>query len=183
MILGTHTSGQADDHLMIAEVHLPLSGAEAAGRDISELYDEERQELGSHTKSSARIRVKQTINHKGEVNRARYMPQNPDLIATKTVAGPVYIFDRTKHESKAPLHGECKPDITLVGQSKEGYGLSWSKVRSGHILSASEDSTVAHWYVFSPSHLTPGTSNSTKRTKPASNHCASTLVTPATSAT
>ncbi|EJT51095.1 H3/H4 histone acetyltransferase [Trichosporon asahii var. asahii CBS 2479] len=119
MILGTHTSGQADDHLMIAEVHLPKDGIE--GRDIGELYDEERQ---------ARIRVKQTINHKGEVNRARYMPQNPDLIATKTVDGPVFIFDRTKHETKAPVGGACKPDITLVGQSKEG---------------ASEDTTVAHW--------------------------------------
>ena len=41
MILGTHTSGQADDHLMIAEVHLPKDGIE--GRDIGELYDEERQ--------------------------------------------------------------------------------------------------------------------------------------------
>ncbi|WOO77619.1 Histone acetyltransferase type B subunit 2 [Vanrija pseudolonga] len=145
MILGTHTSGQADDHLMIAEVHLPKSGLDGAGRDIGELYDEDRQELGSHTKTSARIRVKQTINHKGEVNRARYMPQNPDLIATKTVDGPVFIFDRTKHETKAPAGGECKPDIRLLGQTKEGYGLSWSKVRTGHILSASEDTTVAHW--------------------------------------
>lgn len=43
MILGTHTSGQADDHLMVAEVHLPKGGVDAAGRDIAELYDEERQ--------------------------------------------------------------------------------------------------------------------------------------------
>jgi histone-binding protein RBBP4 len=120
MVLGTHTSGQADDTLMIAEVHLPKGGAESGGRDIAELYDEERQELGSHTKSSARIRVKQTINHKGEVNRARYMPQNPHIIATKTVAGPVYVFDITKHESKAPSKGECKPNIVLTGQNKEG---------------------------------------------------------------
>jgi hypothetical protein len=25
------------------------------------------------------------------------------------------------------------------------YGLSWSKTKEGNILSASEDSTVAHW--------------------------------------
>ena len=102
-------------------------------------------ELGSHTKSPARIRVKQTIDHDGEVNRARYMPQNPDLIATKTVKGDVCIFDRTKHETKAPANGEAKPDIRLKGQTKEGYGLSWSPVASGHILSASEDATVAYW--------------------------------------
>ena len=27
----------------------------------------------------------QLINHDGEVNRARYMPQNPFMLATKTV--------------------------------------------------------------------------------------------------
>ncbi|KAK4685795.1 histone-binding protein RBBP4, partial [Tremellales sp. Uapishka_1] len=145
MILGTHTSGQAPDQLMIAEVFLPKTGVDQTGKEVGDLYDEDRAELGSHTKSPARIRVKQTINHDGEVNRARYMPQNPDLIATKTVRGDVYVFDRTKHESKAPAGGECKPDIRLRGQSKEGYGLSWSKVKSGHILSASEDTTVAHW--------------------------------------
>lgn len=77
-------------------------------------------EIGSYTASPARIRAIQTINHAGEVNRARYMPQNPELIATKTVTGEVYVFDRTKHESKAPVNGECKPDIRLKGQTKEG---------------------------------------------------------------
>lgn len=61
----------------------------------------------------------QSINHTGEVNRARYMPQNPDLIATKTVMGEVYVFDRTKHPSQ-PTNDVCKPDITLRGQTKEG---------------------------------------------------------------
>ncbi len=77
-------------------------------------------ELGSHQKSSARITVKQSINHDGEINRARYMPQKPDLIATKTVRGEVYVFDRTKHESKPSNSGGCRPDIKLTGQSKEG---------------------------------------------------------------
>lgn len=30
----------------------------------------------------------QKINHTGEVNRARYMPQNPFIIVTKTVVRP-----------------------------------------------------------------------------------------------
>ncbi|WWD20256.1 histone acetyltransferase type B subunit 2 [Kwoniella shandongensis] len=145
MIIGTHTSGQANDHLIIAEVRLPKAGVEASGKEVAELYDEEKQELGSHTKSPARIHAIQTINHEGEVNRARYMPQNPDLIATKTVKGDVYVFDRTKHESKAPSNGHCKPQIKLKGQTAEGYGLAWSGLKEGHILSASEDETVALW--------------------------------------
>lgn len=47
------------------------------------------------------------------------MPQNPDLIATKTVMGEVYIFDRTKHPSQ-PTTDVCKPDIILRGHTKEG---------------------------------------------------------------
>jgi histone-binding protein RBBP4 len=48
------------------------------------------------------------------------MPQNPDLIATKTVKGDVLVFDRTKHSDEPDKPGVFKPDITLTGQTKEG---------------------------------------------------------------
>lgn len=75
------------------------------------------------------------------------MPQNPNLIATKNVFGSVYIFDVTKHPLTPKSPGTCSPNMTLVGHSKEGYGLSWNPIRQGHILSASEDTTVCYWYV------------------------------------
>ncbi|KAK4699009.1 histone-binding protein RBBP4, partial [Phenoliferia sp. Uapishka_3] len=111
-------------------------------------YPLHHPEIGAHTATEPRIKVIHSINHTGEVNRARYMPQNPDLIATKTVMGEVYIFDRTKHPSQ-PTSDVCKPDITLRGHSKEGYGLSWNPTsgKAGHVLSASEDTTVCHWDV------------------------------------
>ena len=72
------------------------------------------------------IQIIQRINHEGEVNRARYMPQNPDLLATKSVKGEVLIFDRTKHSSEPERGGVCKPDIRLTGQYREGcVHLSW----------------------------------------------------------
>jgi histone-binding protein RBBP4 len=77
------------------------------------------------------------------------MPQNPDLIATKALSGEVFLFDRTKHSSEPERSGECKPDVKLVGQKREGFGLAWSPVRKGNILSASEDMTVCHWDVTS----------------------------------
>ena len=43
MILGTHTSGQAGDQLMIAEVFLPKSPLDMSGKEIAEMYDEDRQ--------------------------------------------------------------------------------------------------------------------------------------------
>ncbi|CEQ42943.1 SPOSA6832_04816 [Sporobolomyces salmonicolor] len=142
MILATHTSGEDNNYLQIATVHLPKPQADL---DLDK-YDDERGEIGAHTATEPRIQITQSINHTGEVNRARYMPQNPDLIATKTVMGEVYVFDRTKHPSQ-PIGDACRPDITLRGHTKEGYGLSWNPTagKAGHLLSASEDTTVCHW--------------------------------------
>ena len=127
LLLGTHTSGQAPDYLQIATVQIPSRfgpGADVLDRSA---YDDERGELGGHTlpASQARINVVQKINHQNEVNRARYMPQNPDLIATKAVSGEVLIFDRTKHPSEPERNGVCKPDVRLVGQNKEGSVLGF----------------------------------------------------------
>ena len=60
----------------------------------------------------------------GEVNRARYMPQNPCIIATKTPSSDVLVFDYTKHPSKPDPNGECHPDLRLRGHQKEGYNIS-----------------------------------------------------------
>ncbi|KAI6154005.1 WD40-repeat-containing domain protein [Pisolithus tinctorius] len=148
LLLGTHTSGQSQDHLQIATVQIPKrSGPSAEKLDRSD-YDDERGELGGHTiPPQPRIQIVQRINHPGEVNRARYMPQNPDLIATKAISGEVLIFDRTKHSSEPERGGLCKPDIRLVGQTKEGFGLAWCPTKAGHVLGASEDMTICHWDV------------------------------------
>ncbi|KAH7930459.1 WD40 repeat-like protein [Leucogyrophana mollusca] len=146
LLLGTHTSGQAQDYLQIATVQIPRRDGPSADKLDRGDYDDERGELGGHTiPPQPRIQIIQKINHAGEVNRARYMPQNPDLIATKAISGEVLIFDRTKHSSEPERGGVCKPDIRLVGQNKEGFGLAWSPANAGHVLGASEDMTVCHW--------------------------------------
>lgn len=91
------------------------------------------------------MQIIQQINHDGEVNRARYMPQNPFIIATKTVSAEVYVFDYSKHPSKPPLDGACSPDLRLRGHSTEGYGLSWSPFKQGHLLSGSDDAQICLW--------------------------------------
>lgn len=73
------------------------------------------------------------------------MPQNSFIIATKTVSAEVYVFDYSKHPSKPPLDGACSPDLRLRGHSTEGYGLSWSKFKQGHLLSGSDDAQICLW--------------------------------------
>ena len=81
----------------------------------------------------------------GEVNRARFMPQNPCVIATKTPSSDVLVFDYTKHPSKPDPNGVCHPDLRLRGHQKEGYGLSWNPNLNGYLLSASDDHTICLW--------------------------------------
>lgn len=124
-------------------------------------------EFGGFGSVSGKIEIEIKINHEGEVNRARYMPQNPCIIATKTPTSDVLVFDYTKHPSKPGRlgaktmfvncvitvvficrmtfrftedpSGECTPDLRLRGHQKEGYGLSWNPNLSGCLLSASDD--------------------------------------------
>ena len=35
--------------------------------------------------------------------------------------GPIYIFDRTRHELKPKSDGSCTPQIILKGHEGEGY--------------------------------------------------------------
>lgn len=152
-------------------MHLPNREGLTSDRLDRTTYDDERGELGGYTlptqAQQPRIQITQKILHPEEVNRARYMPQNPDLIATKCTSGEVLVFDRTKHSSEPDRSGVVRPDIRLVGQTKEGcvvvvlflngsvfeaealssFGLAWSAVKKGHILGSSEDMTVCHWYV------------------------------------
>ena len=72
------------------------------------------------------------------------MPQNPFLIATKTISADVYVFDYSRHPSK-PTDNECQPDLRLTGHKTEGYGLAWSPFLEGHVISGSDDATVCLW--------------------------------------
>lgn len=143
LILGTHTSEGEQNYLMRAEVQLPLQETETSMKG----YDEERCEVGGFGAATGRINIIQQINHDGEVNRARYMPQNHCLIATKTVSSEVFVFDYTKHESKPSTEAPCQPDIRLTGHKVEGYGLSWNQQKEGYLLSGSDDAQICIWDV------------------------------------
>jgi histone-binding protein RBBP4 len=141
LILGTHTSNQAQNYLQIAHCEIP----DFRVPDLSEL-NEERGEIGGHgnAKRPFDFKIVQKINHPGEVNKARYQPQNPDIIASLCVDGKVLIFDRTKHPLQ-PKGDAIQYEAELVGHTKEGFGLSWSPLKEGHLVTGNEDTTVKTW--------------------------------------
>ena len=144
LLIGTHTSNGSPNYLQIAHVQLP-NPVTADSAD----YDEDREEIGGYggSKKSPAMEVKftvvQRIDHKGEVNKARYQPQNPNLIATMCTDGRVMIWDRSKHPS-VPT-GHVNPQIELLGHTEEGFGLSWSPHQTGQLATGSEDITVRLW--------------------------------------
>lgn len=148
LLLGTHTSNAERNFLLIAKVRLPKEDTEV---DVKE-YDEQRGELGGYaTNPNVKVEISQWINHEGEVNRARYMPQEPTIIATKTPSAEVLVFDYTKLETR-PTSAQCTPLLRLQGHEREGYGLSWSPLKRGHLLSAADDKVVCLWDVSGSVH-------------------------------
>lgn len=141
LLLGTHTSDAEQNYVMVATVQLP---EEDTPVDVRK-YDDTKDVGGFGTGKDGKIKVIIKMNHDGEVNRARYMPQKPSVIATKTASAEVLIFDYEKHPSTPPPGSVCDPQLRLKGHTKEGYGLSWSEKKEGHLLSGSDDGIVCLW--------------------------------------
>lgn len=135
LLLGTHTSDGETNFLLIAEVCLPLEDVDLDVRSDVKQEDDKR----------GKLEIKIQIPHDGDLNRARYMPQNANIIATMSSKSTIFIFDKEKHESKTSKDGQFPSEMTLAGHTKEGYGLAWSPHREGLLLSGAEDAAVCVW--------------------------------------
>lgn len=86
VILGTHTSDSEPNYLILAEVQLHDGTQDEDGDgDVKQPQDKIKSETSGG--AMGKVRIVQQINHQKEVNRARYMPQKPTIIATKTECG------------------------------------------------------------------------------------------------
>ena len=140
IILGTHTNNTELNYLLICEVKIPtlnINELQSKYLDSSDIY-------GGYGGSSGKIEIIQRIIHKGEVNRARYMPQLNNIIATKTKYSDIHIFNINKHTYK-PIGNISKPNIILKGHIKEGYGIDWNIYNNGLLLSGSDDKKILIW--------------------------------------
>jgi histone-binding protein RBBP4 len=162
LLLGTHTTGE-QNYLMIATCALPKETAEkVSAAAVDSQYDEEKKEVGGFGLASGdigRIEIKLKVKHEGEVNRARYMPQNHFVVATRGPNSEVYIFDLSKHPSTPTEQSPFSPQGVCIGHSKEGYSMEWSPHNQGILATGSEDTTVKLWdvNVALESKATPGT--------------------------
>ena len=116
-------------------------------------YNEEKNELGGYTSVDrvGKIDIKMKIPHDGEVNRARCMPQNHFVVATRGPSSEVYIWDLSKHSSFPSEGATPNPNAICRGHTGEGYGLAWCGVsgeeNKGRLITCAEDKTVNLWDV------------------------------------
>ena len=66
------------------------------------------------------------------------------LVATKSPSSTVFVFDYSRHSSN-PSDNICRPQFRCHGHKSDGYGLAWSSVSQGMLLSGSDDHLVCLW--------------------------------------
>ncbi|KAJ9639851.1 Histone acetyltransferase type B subunit 2 [Coniosporium tulheliwenetii] len=144
LLFGTFTANGAQNYLQIASIEIP----EGKAPDPAD-YDEQRGEIGGYgnAKKPFAFNIIQKINHPGEVNKARYQPQNPNIIASYAVDGRILIFDRTKHSSNPKSDGVMQFEMELHGHTDEGFGLDWSPHTEGQLATGGSDNTVRVWNI------------------------------------
>lgn len=176
LLVGTHTTGE-QNYLMVASVNLPENdtvipppqstdsnndtSSSGAATFTASNYDEEKNEVGgfgasagssssggsSGSSSIGKIEIRMKIKHNGEVNRARYMPQNHFIVASRGPNPEIYIWDLSKHCSFPDDDSVPTPQGVCIGHTAEGYGLCWSRHKEGLLVTCSEDKTVCLWDV------------------------------------
>lgn len=140
LLTGTHTSGSMPEYISLQK--LKLKGKNSYINP--EKFDMDKNEfISNSTEFSKDLSEQQMISHDGEVNRARIMPQKPDVISTINGNGTVSIFDRTKHPSQPA--DVIRPDAVLDFHKRDGFGLSWNLYTEGSLLTAASDGLVALW--------------------------------------
>lgn len=81
LLLGTHTTNDSN-HLLVAKVQTPVNQIDQTYFSIDNTVNE-----------NGKIKIVQEFLHPGEVNRARYMPQNQNIVATKSPSGDVLLYN------------------------------------------------------------------------------------------
>jgi histone-binding protein RBBP4 len=149
LIIGTHTSGEDTDYLKVSSTILPReliqSKVDKVHQSEVDRVDQSEYEEAQSTRektNNSRLKVVKKFEHSLEVNRARYNPLRPNQVATISGSGGVFIYDIDGDKKEKPIH--------LKHHTKNGYGLSWSPFIDGHLLSSSDDTTVALWDIMSP---------------------------------
>lgn len=153
ILLTTHTSGEDTDYLKLSSMQLPKS----IFPDGKKMSPEEMQTVNS------RLKISKKYVQESEINRVRYMPQDPRCIATINGEGSCFVYSM---DEKMGLESNTK----LVHHKENGFGLCWNPKVKGELLTSSDDHTIALWNYEKPEKAPNETEIEIKPTKVFSYH-------------
>ena len=128
------------NHIQIVQVVVPAFDENPRDfRGIAELPRDKGEQ------SKCKISVLKDMSVPFAVNRLRYMPQDPSLIACKTNGPDIRLCKiSTSSNSAGSAVG------VLQGHGKAGWGLSWSPLHEGLLVSGSDDCKICVFDVSKP---------------------------------
>lgn len=147
IMLGTQNDASEPNRLLLFDLHLPRLPAIHAN-------------MGDHVDWTPVA----DIPMPGDVNRLRYMPQQPNIVAVHTSAPSLLISDWERAAASEPWFPNAASHCTsagvdpgvrcqLSGHTDEGYGLSWHHHSAGKLASCAADGRVCVWDLGSSSQL------------------------------
>lgn len=166
MLLSSFTSSQLpeDESIYISRIstlkHLHWSSLNNFDMDEMEFKPENSTKLPPRNLTDdISIRIPS-----GDCNRARYLPQNPDVISAASSDGSIYIFDRTKHNSTISrsttsrpyeIKLEVTPQVELMDSPNEVVSLDWNKRKEGILASCHSRGQLLVWDISQYLHSNP----------------------------
>jgi histone-binding protein RBBP4 len=130
VLMSTRTSGNEAEYIQIVGISLPDTVSDSAVRSFEE---------GGYGFGDSKVKVLQKIPTPYEINRARYMPSQCNIIATRFDTSETYIYDYTKHQS---FPKDAVPEMVLKGHRKGGYGVAWNPITPADLITSGEDGLI-----------------------------------------
>lgn len=121
ILLGTHTSGEDTNYLKVSSTQLPLSSKDLSSSENS-------------PKVSTKIKITEKLRNNFEINRARYLPQSPNIVASINGEGEIDLYHLSEGKKEATAHWKS--------HEANGYGLAWNNYKKGYLLTGSDDRSV-----------------------------------------
>lgn len=134
LLLGTHTAGVDPEYLKLVSTKLPKLDVELT------LEHTQQNDPTQKPKVSSIIKISKKFEVGSEINRARYMPQDSNVVAALLNSGQVDIFALNQEASTASF------DTSM----ESSYCLSWNSFKKGHLLTGLENNCIALRNVASP---------------------------------
>lgn len=140
LVLTTNTGGASTEYLRIGELITP----DIPQPETLDKYDAEQGTVGDFQSAfAADLRIVQRIQLNGVAERARYMPQNPNIIATVASTGEAAIWDTSKFPYK-PVSNYV-PTVKLIGHTVEALALGWSYCEEGVLATGDANGEIFIW--------------------------------------